>query len=257
MAPAPCPRLSVVIPVLNEALRLPALLAALNTAAELVAEVLVVDGGSGDASRPIAQLAGARLLRRAGGRGAQLAAGAEAAAGSWLLLLHGDATLPAGWDQAVGRAIDRGGGAWYFELAIHDGDPALRLVERAVGWRSRWRQRPYGDQGLLLPAELLGRCGGIRPLPLMEDLELIERLRRHTRLRSLGLALRVDGRRWRRLGVWRTALENARLRRQWRRGIGAEQLARAYYRELRPPAQGAYQKAQRRCNGSSSQPWAW
>lgn len=230
MAPATCPQLSVVIPVRNEANRLPTLLAALNTAAGLVADVLVVDGGSSDASRTIAQLAGARLLRSGGGRGAQLAAGAGAASGSWLLLLHGDATLPEGWDQAVRRAMRRGCGAWYFELAIADAHPVLRLMELAVGWRSRWHQLPYGDQGLLLPAELLQRCGGIRPLPLMEDLELIERLHRHTRLRSLGLALRVDGRRWRRLGVWRTALENARLRRQWRRGISAEQLARAYYR---------------------------
>lgn len=229
MAPATSPWLSVVIPVRNEALRLPALLAALNAAPELVAEVLVVDGGSSDASRTIAHLAGARLLRSGGGRGAQLAAGAQAADGSWLLLLHGDAALPAGWDQAVRRAMRRGVGAWYFELAIAAAHPALRLVELAVGWRSRWRQLPYGDQGLLLPAALLQRCGGIRPLPLMEDLELIERLRRHTRLRSLGLALRVDGRRWRRLGVWRTALENARLRRQWRRGISAALLARTYY----------------------------
>lgn len=230
MAPATSYQLSVVIPVRNECHRLPALLAALNAAPELVAEVLVVDGGSSDASRTIAQLAGTRLLRSGGGRGAQLAAGAEAASEPWLLLLHGDAALPAGWDQAVRRAMRRGGGAWYFELAIADAHPALRLVERAVGWRSRWRQLPYGDQGLLLPAQLLQRCGGIRPLPLMEDLELIERLRRITRLRSLGLALRVDGRRWRRLGVWRTALENVRLRRQWRRGISAEQLVQIYYR---------------------------
>lgn len=223
------PPLSVVVPARNEAARLPALLAALHGAPELVAEVLVVDGGSRDASRTITQLAGARLLRCSGGRGAQIALGVAAATGRWLLLLHGDAVLPRGWAAAVGRAMQREQGAWYFELAIADPHPGLRLVEQAVALRSRWRQLPYGDQGLLLPAALLERCGGVKPLPLMEDLELIQRLRAITRLHSLGLGLQVDGRRWRRLGVWRTALENARLRRAWRNGTNPEQLARAYY----------------------------
>lgn len=221
--------LSVVVPVRNEAQGLPALLAALLAAPALVGEVLVVDGGSSDASRVISHLAGAQLLRASGGRGAQLAAGVAAARGPWLLLLHGDAQLPPRWPEAVQQALAQGPGGWYFELAIADRQPALRLVEQVVRWRSHWRQLPYGDQGLLLPAALLERCGGVKPLPLMEDLELIERLRRHTRLRSLGLRLRVDGRRWRRLGVWRTTAENARLRRAWRQGASAEQLARQYY----------------------------
>jgi rSAM/selenodomain-associated transferase 2 len=219
----------VVVPVRNEAARLPGLLASLNAAPELVAEVLVVDGGSGDASRSIAQLAGARLLRGGGGRGAQIAAGVRAARGPWLLLLHGDAAMPRGWADAVARALAAGEGAWYFELAIAAPQPALRLVEAAVALRSRWRQLPYGDQGLLLPVALLARCGGIKPLPLMEDLELVERLRCCSRLRSLGLPLRVDGRRWRRLGVWQTALSNTRLRRAWRRGASPALLELTYY----------------------------
>ncbi|MFM7548946.1 MAG: TIGR04283 family arsenosugar biosynthesis glycosyltransferase [Cyanobacteriota bacterium] len=226
------PRLSVVVPVRNEAARLPVLLAALNAAAGLVAEVLVVDGGSSDGSGRVAQLAGARLLRQSGGRGAQIAAGVAAAAWHWLLLLNGDATLPRGWDRAVIEAMAQGSGAWYFELAIAAPQPLLRLVERAVALRSRWRQLPYGDQGLLLPAALLARCGGVKPLPLMEDLDLAERLRQFTRLRSLGLPLRVDGRRWQRLGVWRTGRENGRLRRAWRRGANPELLARMYYRQI-------------------------
>jgi len=219
------------VPVRNEAARLPALLAALNAAPGLVSEVLVVDGGSGDRSRELARLAGAQLLRRSGGRGAQLAAGVGAASGPWLLLLHGDTALPAGWADAVTRAMASAEGAWYFELAIAAPQPALRLVEAAVTLRSRWRQLPYGDQGLLLPAALLARCGGVKALPLMEDLELVMRLRRLTRLRSLGLPLQVDGRRWRRLGVWQTALANARLRRAWRRGAREELLAEVYYQQ--------------------------
>ena len=237
--------LSVVVPVLNEAQRLPALLAQLQQASELVGEVLVVDGGSGDASRSIAALAGAQLLRQSGGRGRQLAAGVAAARGCWLLLLHGDCSLPRGWDLALRQAIQQGQNrsqkptgagalaycgaqAYYFELAIGGRQPGLRLVELAVALRSRWWQRPYGDQGLLLPAALLAAAGGVKPIPLMEDLDLVQRLRRHGRLVSLRLRLSVDGRRWKRLGIWGATLANARLRRAWRRGADPEELAQRY-----------------------------
>ena len=160
--------------------------------------------------------------------------GVESSCGSWLLLLHADSRLPERWQQAVARAIDSHwpkqiDAAWYFDLRIAGAAPGLRLVEAGVALRSRWRQLPYGDQGLLLPRSLLQRAGGLLPLPLMEDLELALRLRRHCRLRPLGAQLRVDGRRWQQLGVWQTALRNAQLRRAWRRGSSAEELASHYY----------------------------
>jgi len=245
------PPLGVVIPCRNEARHLPALLAQLQGAPALVAAVVVVDGGSSDGSARLAALAGAQLLHRPANRGLQLAAGAAALTTPWLLLLHADGRLPPGWAGAIAGAISHSdptlGPAWWFELAIPGADPALRLVERAVAWRSRWRQLPYGDQGLLLGRQLLERAGGIRPLALMEDLELVQRLGRFTRLRSLGLPLAVSSRRWQQRGVWQTTLANARLRRLWRQGVPPEQLAARY---------GAYQKAQRRCSGSSSHPWA-
>jgi rSAM/selenodomain-associated transferase 2 len=245
------PPLGVVIPCRQEASRLPGLLAQLHAAPELVASVVVVDGGSSDGSAALAALAGAKVLHRPANRGLQLAAGAAVLTTPWLLLLHADVRLPPGWAVAIARAIAASdparGPAWWFELAIQGRQPALRLVEAAVAWRSRCRQLPYGDQGLLVGQALLEHAGGIRPLPLMEDLELVQRLGRFTRLRSLGVPLNVSGRRWQQRGVWQTSLENARLRRLWRQGVPAEQLAARY---------GAYQKAQRRCKGSSSQPWA-
>jgi hypothetical protein len=101
-------------------------------------------------------------------------------------------------------------------------------VEASVWLRSLWRQLPYGDQGLLLSRRQLVAVGGIRPLPLMEDLELVQRLRRQVPIRLLALALRVDGRRWRRLGVLRTSWTNWRLRQAWRRGVPAAILAELY-----------------------------
>lgn len=246
------PPLSVVIAALNEAQGLPGLLADLATAPALVREVLVVDGGSTDATRRLAALAGAVVLHAGGGRGGQLAAGVTRSTAPWLLLLHADVRLPPGWAEALAAAIAAGEStAWAFRLRIAGDDPALRLVELAVALRSRWRQLPYGDQGLLLARGLHDAAGGIAPLPLMEDLEFLQRLRPLARIGLLAPALRVNGRRWRRLGVWQTMRANAHLRRDWRRGTPVEELAASYYG---PTPQGAYQKAQRRCSGSSSQP---
>jgi rSAM/selenodomain-associated transferase 2 len=225
--------ISIVIAARNEAPRLPLLLADLALGLELVSEIVVVDGSSADATTLVAALAGARVLASPPGRGAQLALGIASSRSSWLLLLHADARLPDRWQQAVAKAIDRSGqkddAAWYFDLAITAPNPALRIVEAGVALRSRWRQLPYGDQGLLLPRSLLQRAGGLLPLPLMEDLELVLRLRRHCQLRPLGAQLRVDGRRWQQLGVWQTALSNARLRRDWRLGGNPQELANRYY----------------------------
>ncbi|MDA0717531.1 MAG: TIGR04283 family arsenosugar biosynthesis glycosyltransferase [Cyanobacteria bacterium] len=228
------PAISVVIAARNEAPRLPLLLADLTAGWELLKEIVVVDGSSTDATARVAALAGALVLASPPGRGRQFGLGVENSSGYWLLLLHADARLPERWQQSVSGAINRAGpkqidAAWYFDLAIAGFGAGLRIVEKGVALRSRWRQLPYGDQGLLLPRSLLQRAGGMRPLPLMEDLELAVRLRRHCQLRPLGAQLRVDGRRWQQLGVWQTALSNARLRRAWRRGGSAEELASSYY----------------------------
>jgi rSAM/selenodomain-associated transferase 2 len=240
------PPLAVVIPARNEAARLPALLADLALAPELVREIWVVDGGSGDGTATAAALAGARLLRRPPNRGAQLRAGIAASTAPWLWLLHADGRLPAGWPRAVARAIAAGPQqCWTFQLAIADPSLALRLVEALVACRTRLFQLPYGDQGLLVARQALQRVGGVAPIPLMEDLDLVLRLRAALPIRLLPGRFRVDGRRWRRLGVVRVSWSNARLRRAWRRGEDPWRLAERY---------GAYQKAQRRCCGSNSQP---
>ncbi len=222
--------LAVVIPALDEAVHLPALLADLATApAGLIESCLVVDGGSLDGSPSLSALAGARVLQVPGGRGCQLAAGIAASGSRWLLLLHADLRLAGGWWAAVQRAMAAPEAPWCFRLGIEGADPALRLVEWGVRLRSGPGQLPYGDQGLLLPRRLLERAGGLRALPLMEDLDLVLRLRRLGPIRDLGLPVRVDGRRWRRLGVWGTVWRNAQLRSAWRRGTDPAVLAARYY----------------------------
>ena len=237
------PELSVVIPCLNEATRLPLLLADLHRS-ELRLEILLADGGSSDATPQIARQSGAHLIRiHPPGRGRQLRAAANQARGDWLLFLHADSRLPLRWSCAVRSLLKTSAAAasaWYFDLRISPSTPARRLLERGVGLRSRWLQRPYGDQGLLLHRELYARCGGFAELPLMEDLDLVERLSHRADLRPIGLPLTTDGRRWNSDGVIRRSWRNAMLRRRWKQGESAERLAEAYYE-----TQFAYQKPQR------------
>ena len=237
------PELSVVIPCLNEATRLPLLLADLHRS-ELRLEILLADGGSSDATPQIARQSGAHLIRiHPPGRGRQLRAAANQARGDWLLFLHADSRLAVQWSKVLSTLLQTSSAsrsAWYFHLRISPSTPARRLLERGVGLRSRWLQRPYGDQGLLLHRELYARCGGFAELPLMEDLDLVERLSHGADLRPIGLPLTTDGRRWNSDGVIRRSWRNAMLRRRWKQGESAERLAEAYYE-----TQFAYQKPQR------------
>ena len=222
--------LAVVVPSFNEAARLPLLLADLAAGpADVMAELVVVDGGSRDGTPQLARLGGAQVMHAQASRGWQLQRGVAATTAPWLLLLHADARLQTGWSEALRRAMAAPEAVWAFDLAVEGPGVALRLLEWAVRLRSQLRRLPYGDQGLLLPRALLERAGGIPPLPLMEDLLLIQRLQHLAPIRRLGCPLQVNGRRWQRHGVLGTAWRNARLRQAWRRGISPQHLAHRYY----------------------------
>ncbi len=202
-------RVSVVIPTLNAAGALPAALAILQ-AASIIREVIVADGGSSDETAAHARAAGARVVVAPRGRGSQLGAGAAAATGDWLFFLHADCRLEPGWEDAVGaflaapKAQSRAG---YFDLALDDEAPAARRLERIVAWRCRALALPYGDQGLMIARTLYDAVGGFRPLPLMEDVDLVRRLgRRH--LARIGARCLASARRYRRDGYFRRPLRN-------------------------------------------------
>ncbi len=202
--------LSIIIPTLNAAETLGATLGALldPSAGEPNAETVVCDGGSDDNTRGIARAFGARIIVAPRGRGTQLAAGIAAAGGDWLLLLHADTRLGAGWRAAVARHMRAGADrAGYFRFALASGDARARRLERAVAWRCRWLALPYGDQGLLIRRDLLSAVGGVRPLPLMEDVDLIRRLGRH-RLAALDAEAVTSARKWERQGWRRRSARN-------------------------------------------------
>lgn len=216
--------LSVIIPTLNAAAELPDTLERIRSADE----ILVVDGGSSDATAAIAERFGARLIRSPKGRGAQLAAGAEAARGDWLLFLHAD-TLPGRrWREAVAAHIAAAPGkAACFRFRLADRAWQARWVERGVAARVRLLGLPYGDQGLLIPRPLYDEVGGYRPLPLMEDVDLVRRIGRH-RLRLLDEVASTSSERWRRDGWARRSSRNLACLALYRLGAAPERLAHFY-----------------------------
>jgi rSAM/selenodomain-associated transferase 2 len=198
-----------VIPTLNAAETLPRALAAISDAP--VREIIVADGGSTDGSGGLARAAGARLVHAERGRGAQLAAGAAAAAeGGWLLFLHADCALEPEWWRAAAGFIaqpEAEGRAGYFDLALDDPSPAARRLERIVAWRCLTLALPYGDQGLLISRALYDAVGGFAPLPLMEDVDFARRLGRR-RLARIAIRCVASARRYQREGYLRRPLRN-------------------------------------------------
>lgn len=220
--------LAIIIPTLNAAGVLPALLEALRALPG--AEVIVADGGSSDVTASIARGHGASVVESPRGRGVQLAAGAAAAQGAWLLFLHADSRPDAAAFAAVRAHIAdaaRAGRAGYFRFALDDPSAAARRLERAVAWRCRWLALPYGDQGLLIPRALYDAVGGFKPLPLMEDVDFVRRLGR-ARLVALDAALPTGAARFRRDGWRRRSARNLMLLALWFAGVPPRWLAKLY-----------------------------
>jgi rSAM/selenodomain-associated transferase 2 len=207
--------ISVVIPTLNAEATLAATLTALVPAAVdgLVREVIVVDGGSTDRTIDIVEDAGAQLMRKSGGRGYQLTVGAMRAKQPWLLFLHADTMLEAGWEREASAFMERTdakpdrASAGVFRFALDDVGAKPRLLERLVAARCALLRLPYGDQGLLIQRQLYEEVGAFRPLPLMEDVDFVRRLgRRRMTLLSARAVTSAD--RYRRDGYLRRSVRN-------------------------------------------------
>jgi len=199
--------ISVVIPALNEAANITAAIesAVLGGASE----ILVVDGGSSDNTVAVAESAGARAVVTEANRALQMNKGAELASGDVLVFLHADTRLPTDCRSAVERTLfSNGVVAGAFSLTIDEIGAKYRLVETVVGIRSRRNSLPYGDQAIFLRAATFGEAGGFADMPLMEDYEFVRRLRRRGRVVTLPQRVTTSGRRWKRLGVVRTAVLN-------------------------------------------------
>lgn len=199
--------LSVIIPTLNAEAGLVACLGGLFEGVEagIIREVIVSDGGSEDATLQIADAAGAVVVSGPASRGGQLRRGAQRAGGAWLLFVHADTVLPAGWAEVV-RAHMGAGGAACFRLGFDVEGAMPRLVAGWANLRSRWFGLPYGDQALLVSAEDYAAAGGFRDIPLMEDVALVRALA--GRITVLPLAVTTSAERYRRDGWIRRGAGN-------------------------------------------------
>lgn len=203
MNDAAIPELSIVIPTLNAAGQLSACMTALAQWPAAL-QLIVVDGGSDDDTVKIAHDADAIVLPSDPGRGRQLARGGAAATGQWLLFLHADTELQDGWVNEVRAFISESANkhqAAALRFELDDDAPQARRVERLVAWRCRVLGLPYGDQGLLIHRDFYKQLGGYRPLPLMEDVDLVRRIGKQ-RLHIFESAAVTSADRFRRNGWW-------------------------------------------------------
>jgi rSAM/selenodomain-associated transferase 2 len=200
--------LSVVIPTLDEAERLPRLLDDLDAVPE--AEVVVVDGGSVDGTPGLARRAGATVVETAASRGVQLRAGAEVSSGHWLFFVHADCRLGAEAAEALRRfpVTAREEDFAHFGFELEGSGPIHRFIEWGQGLRERWLGLVYGDQGLIVSRALYRRVSGYPPWPLMEDVEMIRRLEAQGRRIALPATLVASSRRYDREGGLRRWMRN-------------------------------------------------
>jgi len=219
--------LAIVVPMLDEAATLPALLVHLAGWRARGCEVVLVDGGSRDDSVEMARAAGFRVLIAERGRARQMNAGAQACGRALMLFLHADTRLPEAADAMVRAALAVQ--AWgRFDVRI-DGRPLmLRVVAALMNLRSRLSGIATGDQAIFVRRDVFEAVGGFPDQPLMEDIELSCRLLRVSRPACLRARVRTSGRRWEQRGVWRTIALMWRLRWAYWRGVPAERLAEAY-----------------------------
>jgi rSAM/selenodomain-associated transferase 2 len=228
------PPLTIVIPTYNAMPRLAECLAALveGLIAGLVREVIVVDGASTDASAALAADMGCKVIiveAHERGRGAQLGRGALTAQGDWLMFLHGDTVLQAGWSSVVlahvlGAQSEKAG---YFTLAFGDGGAKGKRVAGLANWRAHTFGLPYGDAGLVMARDHYERVGGYQALALMEDVDIVRRIGR-AGLVALAATAQTSPDKYVRAGWWRVPLRNLMLLCAFLLGVNPTRLTQWY-----------------------------
>lgn len=224
--------ISVIIPTLNEEDNIGRCIQTLRSE-DPCCEVILADGGSTDRTVEIAgAYEGVRIVKTGRGRGLQMNKGAAAAGGEVLLFLHADTRLEEGWTRAIVSLLDDrsvAGGAFSFQ--VDSLDRHYRLIELWVSVRCRIFKLPYGDQGIFVRRDIFDGLGGYREIPLMEDVDIIARMKRAGRIVILDTKAFTHHRRWAREGWVRASLMNQMIMVMYRLGLDPDRLAKIYYRE--------------------------
>jgi uncharacterized protein len=226
-------KISVIIPVLNEGEKINEILDSLKSAAASVPyETIVVDGdSSGDT---IEKIMDAEVIKITAprGRAAQMNAGAARAYGDILLFLHADTLLPPKAFLKIIKALSDSslvGGA--FDLEIQNLRWIFKAIGRAASWKHRLTRVPYGDQAFFIRQSYFESIGRYAPIPLMEDVELMKRVkRRGGRIIILPETVTTSSRKWEKDGIFYTVLRNWIIQALYLFGVPAERLVRYYYK---------------------------
>jgi rSAM/selenodomain-associated transferase 2 len=225
-------KISIIIPTLNEAVNLGRSLASITKAENI--EVIIVDGGSSDQTIAIAQTynksMGVAIISGTLGRANQMNLGASLATGEILVFLHADTVLPSGFDRTIREILTNPRTiAGAFKLKIDGKSWGLRLVEWGVNRRSQVFQMPYGDQAIFIKSATFLSLGGFTQLPIMEDFDLILRLKKVGKIAIAPLTVTTSDRRWQKLGIFRTTLINQLIILGYFCGIKPTKLASCYH----------------------------
>lgn len=222
--------ISIIIPTLNEAENIKNAIASTQPSTNI--EIIVVDGGSVDDTVEVAQSLSVKVISSSPGRAGQMNAGAAAASGEILLFLHADSRLPTGFDVMIRTTLQQPrivAGA--FDLRIDASLWGLRLVEWGVKWRSHFWQMPYGDQGIFLTKEIFQEVGNFPELPIMEDFELIRRLKSLGNIALISAPVVTSARRWLQKGVFSTTFLNQIVIIAYLLGVSPQRIRSWYRRE--------------------------
>lgn len=222
--------ISIIVPVLNEAKSLSVCLQALQNLRRQGCELIVVDGGSQDASVTIATPLADHVLVTAKGRAIQMNAGARSAQGDVLWFMHGDSLPPSAAGELIRTSLAAPDCDWgRFDVKLSGSRPLLRVVETLMNWRSRLTGIATGDQGIFVKRSAFMQVDGYPPIALMEDIALSKALKRISQPVCLRQRLVTSSRRWEHNGIGKTIFLMWRLRLAYRLGADPNHLARLYY----------------------------
>lgn len=221
--------ISVIVPALNEEGHIGACIESVS--ADGGCEIIVADGGSEDATCAVAAAyKNVRVIKTSKGRGAQMNRGAAYAAGEVLLFLHADTILEKGWSRDVAAVLkDEGVAGGAFTFRIDRPELHYRLIETWVKLRCALLRLPYGDQGIFVRRRIFDLLGGYLEIPLMEDVDIVGRIKEKGEIRILGKSASTHHRKWETDGWIRRSFRNQQIMLLYRLGVDPKKLFELYY----------------------------